>query len=125
MLPSIIFIIYIIKMKLFAVLLACFVLVFNQANYTERVILFNQYNHEHLLFSNDFRLAFFYGPTNPIAQVYQAYNWDGISDEAYTVFPFAPNTMEYFTDLQGRPSLIFANNQGIIKKRSFITGGAL
>jgi hypothetical protein len=41
MLASIVLIISIMKMKLFIVLLACFVLVFNQANYTERLILFN------------------------------------------------------------------------------------
>lgn len=33
--------------------------------------------------------------------------------------------MEIYTDLQGRTSLLFASRDGKIKKRSFVTGGAI
>lgn len=94
-------------------------------NYTYINQISNSKNLTKVIFNDNFELAFFYGPNSTNADVYHPYNWLEIKDEAYTTFPFPPNTMQIYTDLQNRTSLLFAGVDGKIKKRSFVTGGAI
>jgi WD40 repeat protein len=76
-------------------------------------------------YTNGSQLLVFYGTESKTATVYRVDDWVQVTDETITNFEFAPGLVEGFKDDKYEGSLIYANSQGNIRRKSFTKKGAI
>jgi hypothetical protein len=76
-------------------------------------------------YTNGSQLLMFFGPESKTATVYRVDDWVQVTDETIINFEFAPGLVEGFKDDKYEGSLIYANSQGNIRRKSFTKKGAI
>ena len=96
-----------------------------QKNYSMYTDIDNPDNLTNVVFLSSLHIALLYGESTNIATAYHTYDWSPVDDSIYNEFHFAPSYVEAFKDGVHKDNLIFSNNEGRLRQKSFTSAGSV